>query len=646
MVTYFRSSVIVVALAVFSFFGGRDSFSADSQTDFPIAGQLDDVATSSATENQTEKVRITAKRAVHANLRDNAGSEVGTSGNPLRTDTTGTTTQPVSQVTSPWLTSRSWSLAFGTDSISSYTKDGSGNSITSTAGALNVNVTNSFAAGIADKTTFTYGTSIQNAIGGVFQDTSPTVTAGQGGALRMTAYRGLHSNLRDSSGTESATASNPLRTDPTGTTNQPVTQSGTWNINNVSGTVSLPTGASTSANQSTEITSIQILDDVPTSMNGAFVKGNPIMGQLDDTSTTVATEDNLAPVRITAQRAAHSNLRNAAGTEIGTISNPVYTAVDASSSSVIGVYDARFSSQAEVDFLDTLKTSQVTQVFGDVFLDAAGVDAERWATTIANSATANVVSGTLQLSSGVNVAGSVIVRSVPVSYYLNSTVQYMETNIRLGDTGGANSRRRWGAFDASDGYYFELTGTTFQVCYRKSTVDTCTSSLTTAFTVDTNLHLYSIYWDMRKVYFMVDHVVRHTISATTATLTLTPNLKISYESTNTGGSTTRLLQVHSASLNRLGRPNTESLVHSTTAVETKTLKIGPGKLQKIVVGDSASLSGTLTIYDNTAASGKQIAFFDLVQSMPGSSITFDAPFYTGLTYVTTGGNISVIFLWD
>jgi hypothetical protein len=35
-----------------------------------------------------------------------------------------------------------------------------------------------------------------------------------------------------------------------------VTQSGTWNINNVSGTVSLPTGAATSANQSTEITDL------------------------------------------------------------------------------------------------------------------------------------------------------------------------------------------------------------------------------------------------------------------------------------------------------------------------------------------------------------------------------------------------------
>ncbi len=82
-------------------------------------------------------------------------------------------------------------------------------------------------------------------------------------------------------------------------------------------------GAATAANQTTQITSLQILDDVPTAQNGAFVKGNPIMGQLDDTSTVVATEDNVAAVRITPQRAVHVNIRNQAGTEIGTTTNPI-----------------------------------------------------------------------------------------------------------------------------------------------------------------------------------------------------------------------------------------------------------------------------------------------------------------------------------
>lgn len=85
----------------------------------------------------------------------------------------------------------------------------------------------------------------------------------------------------------------------------------------------LPTGASTSANQTTQITALQLIDDIPHSQNAALNKGVPLMGQLDDTATTAATENNVAVVRITAQRAAHANLRSESGTELGTNTNPV-----------------------------------------------------------------------------------------------------------------------------------------------------------------------------------------------------------------------------------------------------------------------------------------------------------------------------------
>lgn len=61
-----------------------------------IGGQLDDVGTTAATENNIAPMRITAQRAAHINLRNNAGTEIGTVGAPVRVDPTGTTTQPVS----------------------------------------------------------------------------------------------------------------------------------------------------------------------------------------------------------------------------------------------------------------------------------------------------------------------------------------------------------------------------------------------------------------------------------------------------------------------------------------------------------------------------------------------------------------------
>jgi hypothetical protein len=81
-------------------------------------------------------------------------------------------------------------------------QDGAGNSIASTSNALNVYITNGIEVGVADKASFTYGTSIFQPVGGVYQDTAPTLTAGTSGAVRLTQYRAYHMNLRDSSGNE------------------------------------------------------------------------------------------------------------------------------------------------------------------------------------------------------------------------------------------------------------------------------------------------------------------------------------------------------------------------------------------------------------------------------------------------------------
>lgn len=95
------------------------------------------------------------------------------------------------------------------DNVGAYLTDAAGNLLTSTLlsgkQALDVNIANDtfqIDVGTADKSTFTYGTSVEQPIGGVFQDTSPTLTAGQTGAVRLTSFRAMHNNLRDSSGNE------------------------------------------------------------------------------------------------------------------------------------------------------------------------------------------------------------------------------------------------------------------------------------------------------------------------------------------------------------------------------------------------------------------------------------------------------------
>jgi len=74
-------------------------------------------------------------------------------------------------------------------------------------GYLNVNATFSGSItigqiGIVDESSFIFGTSLQQPIGGVYQDTNPTLAPGETGAVRLTQYRAFHTNLRYSDGTE------------------------------------------------------------------------------------------------------------------------------------------------------------------------------------------------------------------------------------------------------------------------------------------------------------------------------------------------------------------------------------------------------------------------------------------------------------
>ena len=94
------------------------------------------------------------------------------------------------------------------------------NSFTNFSGsyALNVNVLGQVGGGVsqADTSTFTAATTPGTPIEGVFNDSLTAVASGKAAVPRITAYRALHHNLRDSSGNEIGLVGQPLYVQVTG----------------------------------------------------------------------------------------------------------------------------------------------------------------------------------------------------------------------------------------------------------------------------------------------------------------------------------------------------------------------------------------------------------------------------------------------
>jgi len=74
-----------------------------------------------------------------------------------------------------------------------------------------------------------------------------------------------------------------------------------------------------------------------------------------------------------------------------------------------------------------------------------------------------------------------------------------------------------------------------------------------------------------------------------------------------------------------------------TTAATSVLKSSQGVLHSVCVNNPSG-SDTVTIYDNTAASGTKIATLALTTSSPTGCYVYDATFNTGLTVVKSGTN--------
>ena len=135
------------------------------------------------------------------------------------------------------------------------------------------------------------------------------------------------------------------------------TQSGTWNITNVSGTVSLPTGASTAANQATMITSLSNIDAGTPAALGQTTMAASMPVVIASNQTAIPITDNAGSITVDGTVAATQsgtwNITNVSGT----VSLPTGAATETTLSSILGKYTSATATLSNVSASATSVTA-------------------------------------------------------------------------------------------------------------------------------------------------------------------------------------------------------------------------------------------------------------------------------------------------
>lgn len=290
--------------------------------------------------------------------------------------------------------------------------------------------------------------------------------------------------------------------------------------------------------------------------------------------------------------------------------------------------------------------NQIGQIFSDTQLDTT-----RWTASVGTGGSATESNGYLTIATGTTANNTVSVQSNDVAQLIGGQVCKFSTSVLIPDTGIANNTRRGGAYNSTDGAFYELNGTTFRVVHRKGGVDTqidngsFNGQLGPTIQLDTNMHSWQIVYHAEGVQWYLDSILLHEYDAT-AIWYNNVHLPITFENNNSGGSTTNVtLNVAHASTLRLGDPNPQPYGTFLQNAQTTILRSGPGSLMSILCSAIAN-NAQVQLYDGLSAAGTLI--WDSgpfgAQTVPFGFSFAGIAFNTGLTIVITG-TINVLTMY-
>lgn len=294
---------------------------------------------------------------------------------------------------------------------------------------------------------------------------------------------------------------------------------------------------------------------------------------------------------------------------------------------------------AFVDTFHGLHTAKIVRLIGTTFVGTTK-DTNFWAETVTGSGAVAQANGAITLTTGGTADSTVQYQSVRSARFIPAVTNVFRFVGSVSNTGSTNNIRNWGLFDANNGAFFQLSGTTLNIVTRAAGSDTAVASGSFnkgTFTIDTNIHSYEIRVSYVAYDFYVDERLVHSISILGSSVINSQNLNLpaTLQNNNSGGGTSNVsISGFVATVYRLGDLETESAYKHITTAATYNCKYGAGRLHRIVLNNAG---GTLfTIYDNTAASGNIIGIINTPATANALFLEYNLPFSIGLTIVTTG----------
>ena len=303
-----------------------------------------------------------------------------------------------------------------------------------------------------------------------------------------------------------------------------------------------------------------------------------------------------------------------------------------------------------------LRSVQSVRLVGAVNGDSTVLDTNFWGSNAVGTGTIVPGGNQFLLQTGTVTGSSVNIQSVRSGRYISGNSNYFRGVIDLPAVTGANTRR-WGAYNANDGFFFETDGTVLTLVCRKGGSDLnrissggFNGAAGNSYILANNTATYEIYWTNKSAWFWIDDRLVHKFTGATAPLTNTCTLFLSADNINGANTNSNSLEARALSLSRLGQYSTQPILKNLSTNATQVLKYGPGILHRITLNSVGGSGNVLAVYDglfpSAAASWGTFAVGVVSNASPHAGWTFDAPFYTGLCTVlstASAANLNIIY---